>query len=56
MALDSIYARIDELERTEVEVSRYMDYTPHYLPLIALAIMALLLEWAVRASRFGRVP
>lgn len=56
VALDSIYARIDELERTDVEVRRYVNYTPHYLPLIALAIMALLTEWTLRASRFGRVP
>lgn len=56
VALDSIYARIDELERTDVEVHRYVSYTPHYLPLITMAIMALLTEWALRASRFGRVP
>ncbi|CAN5685593.1 VWA domain-containing protein [soil metagenome] len=55
-ALDSIYQRIDELERTEVEVRRYVNYTPHYLPLIALAMMALLAEWTLRASRWGRVP
>ena len=56
VALDSIYARIDELERTDVEVRRYVNYTPHYLPLITFAIMALLTEWALRASRFGAVP
>lgn len=56
VALDSIYARIDELERTDVEVRRYVNYTPHYLPLITLAIMALLTEWTLRASRFGSVP
>src|SRR5690606_33198221 len=55
-ALDSIYDRIDELERTEVEVTRYVNYTPHYLPLLVLAALALLTEWTLRASRFGRVP
>ncbi|MBR9989753.1 MAG: VWA domain-containing protein [Gemmatimonadetes bacterium] len=55
-ALDSIYSRIDELERTDVEVRRYVSYTPHYLPLIVFSIVVLLLEWAFRASRFGRVP
>jgi Ca-activated chloride channel family protein len=55
-ALDSIYGRIDQLERTEVDVRRYVSYTPHYLPLIALAIISLLTEWTLRASRFGRVP
>ncbi|MGH7465491.1 MAG: vWA domain-containing protein, partial [Longimicrobiales bacterium] len=56
VALDSIYHRIDQLERTDVEVRRYVSFTPHYLPLITLAIIALLTEWALRASRFGRVP
>ena len=55
-ALDSIYGRIDQLERTDVEVRRYVNYTPHYLPLIAFAMLALITEWSLRASRFGRVP
>ncbi|HEX6132564.1 MAG TPA: VWA domain-containing protein [Longimicrobiales bacterium] len=55
-ALDSIYGRIDQLERTRVEITRYVNYTPHYLPLLALAALALLGEWTLRASRFGRVP
>jgi Ca-activated chloride channel homolog len=55
-ALEQIYQRIDELERTTVQVRRYVDYTPHYLPLLALALAALLGEWALRASRWGRVP
>lgn len=55
-ALDSIYGRIDQLERSNVEVRRYVNYTPHYLPLIAFAILALMTEWMLRASRFGRVP
>ena len=55
-ALDSIYARIDQLERSQVEVRRYVNYTPHYLPLIAFALLALLAEWTLRASRWGTVP
>jgi Ca-activated chloride channel family protein len=55
-ALDSIYARIDELEKTDVEVRRYVSYSPHYLPLIVLAIVTLVGEWTLRASRFGSVP
>ena len=55
-ALDSIYGRIDQLERTDVEVRRYVNYTPHYLPLIAFAMLALITEWSLRASRFGRLP
>ncbi len=55
-ALDSVYQQIDQLEKSEVEVSRYMSYTPHYLPLLFLAGMLLLGEWGLRASRFGRLP
>jgi Ca-activated chloride channel homolog len=55
-ALEEIYSRIDELERSTVQVRRYVNYTPYYLPLLALAMMALLAEWTLRASRWGRVP
>ncbi|MBI4546140.1 MAG: VWA domain-containing protein [Gemmatimonadetes bacterium] len=55
-ALDSIYRRIDALEKTTVEVTRYMDYTPRHQPFLALAALLLLFEWALRASRWGSVP
>lgn len=55
-ALDSIYHYIDELETSTVEVSRYVNYTPRHLPLLAFALFALLGEWTLRASRWGRVP
>jgi Ca-activated chloride channel family protein len=55
-ALDSIYQQIDRLEKTTVEVRRYREYTPRYLPFVLLAGLALLAEWALRASRWGRVP
>lgn len=35
-ALDSIYRQIDELEKTTVEVNRYVNYSPHYLPFLGL--------------------
>ena len=55
-ALDSIYGQIDRLERTSVEVSRYVNYTPRDLPFIVLGALLLLAEWTLRASRFGSVP
>jgi Ca-activated chloride channel homolog len=55
-ALENIYRRIDEMETSTVQVRRYVNYTPHYLPLLALALTALLVEWTLRASRWGRVP
>jgi Ca-activated chloride channel family protein len=56
IALDSVYQEIDALEKSTVQVRRYVNYTPHYLPLLALALMMLLGEWMLRASRWGRVP
>jgi Ca-activated chloride channel homolog len=55
-ALDSIYQRIDRLERSDVQVRRYVNYTPHYLPLVLLAMVSLTGEWLIRASRYGRLP
>lgn len=55
-ALDSIYRRIDELEKSTVEVTRYVNYSAHYLPFLGLAMLALVAEWALRASRWGSVP
>ncbi|HUG40659.1 MAG TPA: VWA domain-containing protein [Longimicrobiales bacterium] len=55
-ALDSIYRRIDDLERTEVEVRTYTNYTPRHLPLVFLAALLLVGEWGLLASRWGRLP
>jgi len=55
-ALDSIYRQIDRLERSTVQVRRYVNYTARYLPFILLGACALLAEWLLRASRFGRLP
>lgn len=55
-ALDSVYRHIDRLEKTPVEIRRYVEYTPWHLPFILFAASMLLVEWAVRASRWGTVP
>jgi Ca-activated chloride channel homolog len=56
MGLDSIYHQIDRLEKSSVDVRRYTEYTSRYLPFLLLAMLALAAEWAVRSSRWGRVP
>lgn len=56
VALDSIYHQIDRLEKSTVELRRYVQYTPHYLPLVLLAAAMLVAEWGLRASSWGRVP
>lgn len=55
-ALDSIYSQIDRLEKTNVEVRRYVEYTSRFMPFLVLAALGLLAEWALRASRWGAVP
>lgn len=55
-ALDSVYGQIDRLEKTAVDVRRYVEYTPRHLPFLLLAASLLLIEWMLRASRWGRVP
>jgi Ca-activated chloride channel homolog len=55
-ALDSIYQQIDRLERSTVQVRRYVDYTPRHLPLVLLAGLLLAGEWLLRGSRWGRLP
>lgn len=55
-ALQRIFAEIDRLEKTTVQIRRYVDYTPRHLPLIMIAIFLLALEWAVRQSKWGSTP
>ena len=55
-ALDSIYQRIDDLEKTSVEVRTYTDYTPRHLPFVLFGALLLVAEWGLLGSRWGRVP
>jgi Ca-activated chloride channel family protein len=56
VALDSIYGRIDELEKTAVEVRTYTDYTPRHVPFLLFGALLLVGEWGLLASRWGRLP
>jgi Ca-activated chloride channel family protein len=55
-ALQRVYAQIDQLVKTKVEVRRYVRFTERYLPFLLAAAVLLLAEWALRATRWGRVP
>ncbi len=55
-ALASIYARIDQLERSTFEATPYLEYKDHYLWPLLLALALLLLEWGLAATRLRRVP
>lgn len=55
-ALASIYAEIDQLEKTEVTMDSYMEYDEEF-PLFAMPALALLLlETGLLGTRFRKVP
>lgn len=50
-ALEQIYEQIDELEKTPVNVRRYIEFSEHFRPFVLLAGLLLLLEWLFRVRR-----
>lgn len=55
-ALERVYAEIDRLVKTKVNVRRYVRFTERYLPFLLAAAVLLVAEWCFRATRWGRVP
>ncbi len=55
-ALERIYGEIDRLVASPVQTRRHLTFREWHLPLLLLAGGALLLEWALRASRWGVLP
>jgi len=55
-ALVEIYREIDELERSEIESIRFVDYKELVVPLALLALGLLLLEVILNTTLFRRVP
>ena len=54
--LDTVYADIDRLEKTEKKLKRHRTFTPlYYIPLLA-ALALLLLDLVMANTRFRRVP
>jgi len=54
--LASIYATIDELERTTAEVSEYRSVEELFSKFLALGLLALLFHWALGESWLRRLP
>ncbi|MEP5616366.1 MAG: aerotolerance regulator BatA, partial [Flavobacteriaceae bacterium] len=50
--LEEIYDEINKLEKTEIEEFKYYKYEEKFRPLILLAGILLLVEWALRNSIF----
>lgn len=55
-SLEKIYKKIDELEKTKIEVSYFKQYKEEYLPLAMLAIALLLLEILLNQTYLRRLP
>lgn len=54
--LESIYATIDKLEKTEVEIEKFTDADELYWPFLVAAVALLLIGWGARMTVFLRVP
>ncbi len=53
--LEDVFNEIDELERTEVELSEYTLYTEHFAGVLAAGLGMLVLSRLCASSRIGRV-
>lgn len=51
-ALEEIYQQIDELEKTPVNVRRYVEFSERFRPFVILAGLLLLGEWILRVRRY----
>lgn len=55
-ALSEIYARIDELETTEITMDTYMEYHERFRAFVLPAVALLILEVALLGTRFRKLP
>lgn len=55
-SLVAIYREIDQLERSEVESIRFVDYKELFLPFAAAALVLLVLQQLLTATVFRRIP
>jgi Ca-activated chloride channel family protein len=55
-ALEAVYARIDEMEKTAVDVRQYARYEERFAPFALLGLLLLVLEKTLALSRLGRLP
>ncbi len=54
-SLDNVYKEIDQLEKTEVEISSYKRYAELFFPFAALALICLALEMLLRYTVFRSI-
>ena len=54
--LEQIYAYIDQLEKTKIEVNVYKRYEERYRPFLLVGLCLLLLQWLLGHSLLRRLP
>ncbi|MVT06838.1 vWA domain-containing protein [Chitinophaga tropicalis] len=54
--LENIYAEIDQLEKTKVEITSYKRFAEHFFPFAILALACILLEVVLRYTVFRSLP
>lgn len=55
-SLRAIYKEIDQMERSEIESVRYMDYRELFLPFLFLAMVLLVTEVVLKCTLFRKIP
>lgn len=55
-SLKKIYQKIDELEKTKVEIERFTDYDEQYLNYLVPGFFFLVMSWILRQTYFLRAP
>jgi Ca-activated chloride channel family protein len=55
-ALSKIYKSINQLEKSKIQVTSYDRFTDKYFPLLAAALVYLLLEMILRYTLFKKFP
>jgi Ca-activated chloride channel family protein len=55
-SLQEIYGEIDQLEKTEIEVSHFTRYSEMFHYPLAIALLLLGAEWLLKGTRFRRIP
>jgi len=54
--LRGIYREIDQLEKSEIEYIRFIDYREFFLPFVQAALALVLLEYFLRSTLFRKIP
>lgn len=54
--LQEVYAKIDTLEKTEVEIKHFQEYDERFVIYLLAAFVLYLLHWLLRQTYFFRIP